>query len=112
MQTGERVGYCCLSSFLYFSIAGQGDQRHILNQDADIFIPCFHAIGTIQTDDFGRTDFGYVYIINYLIFIVHLGSLSFMRTNWSIVWNIIMHVFWPFERKCCQKYSYSSTDMV
>ena len=65
MQTGERVGYCCLSSFLYFSIAGQGDQRHILHPDADIFIPCFHATGTIQTDDFGKTDFGYYKLFNF-----------------------------------------------
>ena len=98
----ERVGYRCLSSFLYFSIVGQGDQRHILNPNADTFIPSFQATGGIQTDGFDRPEFGYVF---YLISIVHLESLWFMRTKWSIVWNIIMHVLWPFERKFCQKYS-------
>ena len=87
----ERVGYRWLSSFLYFSIAEQGNQRHILNPNPDIFLPRFHTTGEIQTDDFGRPEFGYEFYSS----IVHLGSLSFMITNWSIVWNIIMHVFWP-----------------
>ena len=97
----ERVGYRCLSSFLYFSIAAPGNQRHILNPNADIFLPRFHTTGEIQTDDFGRPEFEYEFYSS----IVHLGSLSFMITNWSIVWNIIMHVFLPFKRKFCQKYS-------
>ena len=67
----ERVGYRCLSSFLYFSIAGQGDQRHILNPNADIFLPRFHATGEIQTDYFGRREFGYVFYFS----IMHLGRV-------------------------------------
>ena len=81
----ERVGYRWLSSFLYFSIAEQGNQRHILNPNPDIFLPRFHTTGEIQTDDFGRPEFGYEFYSS----IVHLGSLSFMITNWIIVWNII-----------------------
>ena len=57
----ERVGYRCLSSFLYFSTATQGHQRHTLIPDADIFLPRFQATGEIQTDDFGRPEFGYVF---------------------------------------------------
>ena len=93
----ERVGYrwLPLAVAVVVSIAEQGNQRHILNPNADIFLPRFHKTGEIQTDDFGRPEFGYEFYSS----IVHLGSLSFMITNWSIVWNIIMHVFWPLKRK-------------
>lgn len=52
----------------------------MLNADADIFIPRFQATREIQTDNFGRPEFEYVF---YLISIV---QLSFIRTTWSNEW--------------------------
>ena len=52
--------YCRLLSFIFFRIAGQVDQHHhVLNPDADEFIPCFQATRAFETKVFGKLELGY-----------------------------------------------------
>ena len=51
--------YCRLSSFIFFRIARQVQHHHVLNPDADEFIPGFQATRAFETNVFGKLELGY-----------------------------------------------------
>ena len=88
----------CLSSFLYFSFAKQGDRHHnflkhginlsasaFLNAEANLFYVLFHALKPLVGQLKQKI------LENSFISIAQLRILSFLRTNWGIIWNIYMY---------------------
>ena len=78
--------YCRLSSFIFFRIAGQVDQHHhVLNPDADEFIPYFQATRAFETKVFGKLELGYKSYFAFLLRIYLKRTLTIMRTNWVML---------------------------
>ena len=66
----SRLVYCRGRSFVFFRTEGQVDQhRHVLNPEADEFIPGFQATRAFQTNVFGKLELRYT---SYLISAAHL----------------------------------------
>ena len=66
----SRLVYCRRSSFVFFRTEGQVDQhRHVLNPDADEFIPGFQATRAFETNVFGKLELRYT---SYSISTAHL----------------------------------------
>ena len=62
--------YCRRSCFVFFRTEGQVDQhRHVLNPQADEFIPGFQATRAFETNVFGKLELGYT---SYFISMAHL----------------------------------------
>ena len=68
--------YCHLSSFKFFRTEGQIDQHHhVLNPDADEFIPGFQATRAFETNVFGKLELGYKSYFAFLLRIYLYGTL-------------------------------------